>query len=91
MSKIQLNVEVSKEMYEVGVALANIWRAAKEATKDGWSPAGDLPAIVFAALQELPAAISGLDKLDDELAEDPAAFTRAIAMGISEIYGAAKS
>lgn len=62
----KLEVEVSKEAHELGEAIAKLVIATKEALKDGFQVGQDVPAVVMTAFAELPKAIEGLDKLDDE-------------------------
>lgn len=62
----KLEVEVSKEAHELGEAIAKLVMATKDAMKDGFQAGQDIPAVVMTAFAELPKAIEGLDKLDDE-------------------------
>ena len=87
--KIKVEVEVSKEAYELGNGAARFIKAVKDALADGWELGADLPPIVGALFAEM-AALEGVDQLDDEYKEDPAAFLKAAMLGLSEIYAAVK-
>lgn len=88
MAKIQVTVEVSKETQEVLAALVEIVKASKQALADGFQPGADLPAIVAAAWAKLPEAISGLDQVPAEFAEDKAALVRTVLLGGSDLVDA---
>lgn len=66
MEMQKVEVSVSKEAHELGMAVAALVVAVKKALADGFQPGMDIPAIVMTAFNELPKAIEGLDKLDDE-------------------------
>jgi hypothetical protein len=85
MAKQMVQVEVSKEMYELGMGLAGVVDAVKQATADGWQPGQDLPAIVVAAIAILPPALQGVDQIKGELSEDKGAFISAVALPIADI------
>jgi hypothetical protein len=85
MAKQMVQVEVSKEMYELGMGLASVVDAVKQATADGWQPGQDLPAIVVAAIAILPPALQGVDQIKSEIAEDKGAFIAAVALPIAEV------
>jgi len=89
MEKMKLEVEVPKEMHELMVGLAKIVKASKLALKDGFQPGQDLPAVLVAAVAELPAMVGGLDKLPEEAKEDVAGFIKAGVLGVSEVVSAA--
>jgi len=88
MELVKLEVEVSKEAHELGLALAKLTVAVKEALKDGFQVGQDVPAIVMTAFAELPKAIEGLDKLDDEAKASPKAFALALALPIGDAVDA---
>lgn len=85
MAKQMVSVEVSKEMYELGMGLAQVIDAVKQATADGWQPGTDIPAIVVQAIAIIPPALQGVDQIKNELAEDKAAFMNAVALPIADI------
>jgi len=87
--KVSVEIEVSKEAYELGSGAARFIKAVKDALADGWETGQDLPLVVSALFAEM-AAIEGVDQLDDEYKEDPAAFAKAVMLGLSDIYGAVK-
>lgn len=83
MATIKIEVEVSKETHEACVGMVNMLVAVKLAKADGWQPGKDLPAIALAAFGQM-AAIEGIEQIDDEMREDPVAFSRALALGIAD-------
>lgn len=87
MSKIKVEVEVSKESYELGAGLVAIIKAVRLAAADGWQMGQDLPAIAMSAFGQMT-AIEGIDKIDDEIKADPAAFGKALALTLGDAYGA---
>jgi hypothetical protein len=87
MAKVMMQVEVSKEVHELGEALALMVDAVKQAGADGWQPGQDLPALVVQAIAILPPALAGMDQIKSELAEDKAAFIAGVALPIAKIIG----
>lgn len=82
----KIEVEVSKESYETVQGLVAVLKSVKEAMADGWQVGEDLPKVLMVAVAQL-AAVEGIDKIDDEIKEDPAAFGKAMALGLADIYG----
>ena len=80
----KVEVEVTKEAHELGEALAKLVLVSKQAMADGFQPGMDIPAVVMAAFAELPKAIEGLDKMDDEAKAQVKAFSLALALPILE-------
>lgn len=79
-----MEMEVSKEAYELMHGLVELVKVIKLAMADGFQPGMDLPAIVMGAMAILPKAIEGLDQLDEESKElEP--FIKAFLVGGSEI------
>ena len=87
--KVTVEVEVSKEAYELGTGAARIIKAVKEAVADGWQAGEDLPPIIASLFAEM-AAVEGIDRIDDEMKEDPAAFAKAVALSLSDVYASVK-
>jgi len=85
MAKITKTVEMSKEMNELLVGVADVVGAVKQAMADGWQPGQDLPVIVMSAIAILPPAIQGVDQIKGEFAEDKAAFVAACSDGVGAI------
>jgi len=90
MEKISIQVEVAKETHELGKGLVAMLAAVLEANKDGWQMGQDLPQVAMVAFQQM-AAVEGIDKIKGEMEEDPAAFGKALALSISDAYGAVKA
>lgn len=78
MSKIDITVSVEKEAYEVGVAVVSLINAIR-AKKT-------LPEIAAAEFAHLTAAVQGADQIPAEAKEDAAAFARALANPLSELF-----
>ena len=87
--KVKVEVEVSKEAYELGTGAARIIKAVKNAVADGWQAGEDLPPIIASLFAEM-AAVEGVDKINEEMKEDPAAFAKAVALALSDVYAAVK-
>lgn len=84
MAKIKIETEVSKEAYELSQGLVRLVGAVRKSLADGWQTGEDLPAIVAAAMSEVGRMVEGITLLDDEFAEDPAAFTKAFGVSIAD-------
>ena len=84
MAKVKVELEVAKEAHELVQGVVELVKAVKEAMKDGFQVGQDLPVIVAAAVQKLPPAIDGLDKLGDEL-KDPGSFAKAMVVGAADL------
>lgn len=77
---IKAEVTVSKEAYELGLAVGAIAIAAKKAFADGISVA-DAPALLAALMTpEVVAGLQGVEKLGEELKANKAAFVAAFAV-----------
>lgn len=85
MEKLVVQVEVSKEAYELAQALVKLASVVKEQLADGWEPLSDIPAVIMTAIRELPAAINGVDQLDDEMKADPSAFAQAFLVSAGDM------
>lgn len=88
MATVTKTVEVPKEIDEVMEALADVVVAVKDALKDGFQIGTDLPAIVLTAAAKLPAAVEGIDQVDDEFKNDLVGSLQAVALGSGKIAGA---
>jgi hypothetical protein len=77
MEKVKVELECSKETYELGKGLADFIGAVKTALADGWQLGTDVPVVISAALATLVPAVDGVMKVKDELAEDKKAFVNA--------------
>ena len=85
MEYINLQVKVSKEGYEVGVAFLTLVKSIKKHSSDGWDTFTDAPAIVMENFGSLKKAIEGSDKLDDEAKEDIEAFINGIMLSMTAV------
>ena len=85
MEKINVELELPKEAYELFDGTYKIVEIIKTALDDGWQPTEDLPAIVTQSIMELPKMITGLDQLPKEFKDDPAMFIKAGLISVSKI------
>jgi len=85
MAKLKVELEVSKEAYELAQGIDKFVGALQLALADGWQLGTDMPALLSAAFTDLVPAIQGVDQLGDELKEDKAAFVNALSAGLTPI------
>lgn len=83
---MQYQVTIPDETAELVKGLVAFVASIKESLEDGWQPGIDIPVILMKSLNDLPDAISGIDQLDDEAKEDPAAMIAAVGILAAEIY-----
>lgn len=81
MPKKKIEVEVSKEAYEVGVAAAELIK--------GLLAKKPIAEIALAELPLLQAAVDNISAVASEPGEDPGAFARALALPVSDVLSAA--
>lgn len=81
----KVEVEVSKEAYELGQGLAKFHKAVKVALADGFQVGQDLPPIIQSAIADLVPAVQGAELLGEESKADMKAFANALYLGSSEI------
>jgi hypothetical protein len=84
MEKIKLEVEVTKELHEVGVAAAALVNAAIVLKKEG-AEMDKIVAQVMALFPKLMDAVGGLDQIDDELKAHPAEAALGLALPVLEV------
>lgn len=84
MEKLKIEVEVAKEVYELGVGISQVVKAVKEALDNGWQMGEDLPLVLSAVISHLVPAVQGIDKISDELKEDPSAFAKGVVIPVSD-------
>ncbi len=87
MATIQVTLEASKELSDLGQGLAKFLAAVKLATADGFQVGADLPPLISAAVAELVPAVQGVTLIADE-AKDKKAFANAIAVLGAAVAGA---
>lgn len=80
MPKINVEISVSKESYELAQGSVKVVKALKEALKDGFQPGQDVPAIVSAVIADLIPAVQGMDQVALESQEDEKAFVQAFVL-----------
>lgn len=87
MSKMKLEVEVSKEAYELGSAVVSLVQGVKGLMADGKVEVAEIVALAMAEMGMLVEAVKGIDQLDDEAKEDVGAFSKALAIPLADIPG----
>lgn len=66
VEKLKVNVEVTKEAYELAQGINKFVGAVRASLADGWQTGQDVPAIVTAAIGSLVPSIQGIEKIKDE-------------------------
>lgn len=82
METVKVELEVSKEAYELGKGLSALMINIKKSLADGFQPGSDLPAIVTGSLSSLFSAVQGAEKIGSEASEDAEKFSDAIYCGL---------
>lgn len=85
MPKLKLEVEVSKEAYELSTGVKNCILSIRKALKDGWQPGQDMPVIFQAVIADLVPAVQGIDSLSLESKEDLSAFIKAFSLPVQDL------
>ena len=85
METKKVELEVSKEMYELGQGIGQVVLKVKEALEDGFQVTQDIPVIIQTAIKDLVPAMKGVDQLDDEAREDLEKFLDAIWVSLKPI------
>jgi len=83
--KIDVTKSVSKETYEMGLAVAAMIKGVKSALEDGWQPGQDLPVIFSSIIGNVAEMVQGVQAAQKENAEDPAAFVTACSLALAEV------
>jgi hypothetical protein len=78
MELIKVEVEVTKEVYELAMAIQKIGIKVMDLYKDGkWSYVDDTAALLGEIMAVMGPAIEGFDLLDDEFIQQPIEATTA--------------
>jgi hypothetical protein len=85
MPKKNVEVELEDSGYQVMQGLAKIVAAVKQAMKDGFQPGQDLPAIVVAAVAELPGVVQNAQAVPADLAEDKLLVIKGVNLGAYDV------
>jgi len=85
VQKVTVQVEVSKEAYELGQGVAKFVTATKAALADGWQAGQDLPAVMSSAISDLIPALEGVQQIPDE-AQDKQALVNALYLSLSPLF-----
>jgi len=79
---LKIEVEVPKEVYEIGQCVGNMLSAAGVALKDGWQPGQDIPVILTGALSGLMTAIDGCQKVIAEAKAKPFKLAQGVSIPV---------
>ncbi len=71
MKTTKLELEVTKEVHEIGLAVKGVVEAYKIAVADGFQAGQDIPTILMASYSNLTLAIEGADQAAAEFKADP--------------------
>lgn len=85
--KVNVQLQLSKEAYELSKGLADLVVAIKACVADGWQPGQDIPVIISEVIGKLVPALAGTEKLPEEFKVDPYASSLAIAIPLIEMIG----
>lgn len=80
--KMQVQTEVTKEIYEAAVGLGKFAVAAKKALADGWQLGDDLSPLMASAMGDLLPALQGIEGAEAEMQAEPAAAVNGIIQGL---------
>jgi hypothetical protein len=89
--KIKIDVEVSKESYELSKGIADLIASIKLAVADGWQPGKDIPLIISEVIGRLVPALQGVEKIKDEIKEDKEAAILALLLPVVEVINSLAS
>ncbi len=84
METRKIEVEVTPEINDIGVAFKGMIVAYKEAKKDGWQSGTDIPAILMSSFGSLTTAFEGMDKAGAEAKEAPVKAVMGALLPITE-------
>ena len=87
---VKVEVDVSKESYELMAGVAGFVGVVMQCLKDGWQPGQDLPAMLAGAMANLIPAVAGVEKLPAEAMEETPEFVAAILLGGVSVYKAVR-
>lgn len=79
MSKVQVTLDVEKEMLDLGTAVVKLLKVCADQLKDGFQPGQDLPVIAVEALKDIPTVMANLGSIVPDWQEDEAGFLLAFA------------
>lgn len=85
MEKVQVQVELPKEAYELAQALKKVVEEVKKAGGDGFQPIVDVPAVLMASLNDLMAGLSGVERIGGEASESLSGVVKAFGLAGAEI------
>ena len=86
---MEVQVQVAKETYELGMGVVKIIEAVQVALKDGYQPGQDIPAIIMASFGALTEAMQGYEKIAVE-AKSGEAFNNAVLLTVGNVFAKLK-
>lgn len=89
MAKMKIEVEVSKETHEIGMAVNGLLKSVMDKKADGLS-AAEIAVAATENIQKLLIAVEGAEKVGLEAQEDLAASIQAIGVMVAEAVGMLK-
>jgi hypothetical protein len=90
MTTQKVQVDVTKEGYELMQGVAKFVGALALALKDGWQMGSDLPVVVAATLGDLVPALQGVEKLPAEAVGETGPFAMGMLVGVADIVKAVR-
>ena len=88
MEKVKVEIEVSKETYEMGQVIGNLLGSVGTAMEDGkFDMKTELPQVLMMALANIAPAIDKVEQIPVEFKEDPTLATQAMLVPISSGIG----
>lgn len=91
MEIVKVELECSKEAYELGQSISKLIESIKESQADGFQAAQDIPDVLVQNLNSLLQGIQGVEKIDDEAKADVEKFSNAIYCGLKPgVFGLIK-
>ena len=86
---MEVQVNVAKETYELGMGVVKIIEAVQVALKDGYQPGQDLPVILMTSFGALTEAMIGYEKIAAE-AKSGAEFNNAVLLTVGNAFAKLK-
>ena len=85
MAKVAVNLQLSKESYELSKGVADLINAIKTAVEDGWQPGKDIPVIMTEVIARLVPALAGVEKIVEEFKLEPVDSSLAISIPLVQV------
>lgn len=86
MQKVKVEVEVSKELYDVTHGLVSFVDDVMKALEDGYQMGDDFPEILTSAMNHLIPAVDGFSKVPGHVKDDKKGFIYACGLMGGDLY-----